>query len=368
MIQYKVTETPVLVRSAPTSDGNVVNVIPVNSTIYVISETEGWMKTSAGYYIFKTDNLERQAPVKMMRSLANSNTLSSAGDGTGQGAAARDYSQSWSSDPRGGNFVPSKTQSQSSSSTLSGGIPPVGDWQPPPQTEPIDSARSSPLSNRDAALSDKYDGMKVKTTQIIKTDDQGNPIRDAAGNYEYISAPDELSRTDGMNSIIEVGSDGLMRVRDNNGNIYLVNGAQGGVQIADVTNNGDFSWSTFTLQQENSFIDQVENIVQDIMQGAVLTDPNINKATVADSSRIFGMPYQFLPSVDRRIVGITDNSENQDPFSLIHYGRKFQDKIVARAPLLYMQPGLPVFLKQSRNILSKSLMELLFLQQSPNGS
>ncbi len=46
---------------------------------------------------------------------------------------------------------------------------------------------------------------------------------------------------------------------------------------------------------------------------------------------IHGLPYQFLPSTDRRIPGS-------------NFGRKYSEKIIARMPLLLLTPGSPKFM------------------------
>lgn len=66
---------------------------------------------------------------------------------------------------------------------------------------------------------------------------------------------------------------------------------------------------------------------------------------------IFGMPYQYLPTQDRRIDG-------GDSVSML--GRKYADKIAARMPLLVMVPGTPNFLagysnKEQGSIISETL-------------
>lgn len=66
---------------------------------------------------------------------------------------------------------------------------------------------------------------------------------------------------------------------------------------------------------------------------------------------IFGMPYQYLPTQDRRI----DESD-----SLTVLGRKYTDKIAARIPLLVMVPGTPNFLGsyssgEANSILSRAI-------------
>ncbi len=53
---------------------------------------------------------------------------------------------------------------------------------------------------------------------------------------------------------------------------------------------------------------------------------------------IFGMPYQFLPSVDQRIPD-KNGSILEDAI-----GRKYGEKIVSRMPLLLISPGTPIFM------------------------
>ena len=66
---------------------------------------------------------------------------------------------------------------------------------------------------------------------------------------------------------------------------------------------------------------------------------------------IFGMPYQYLPTQDRRIDG-------NDEIPML--GRKYADKVAARMPLLVMVPGTPNFLagysdKEQGSIISEAL-------------
>lgn len=64
-----------------------------------------------------------------------------------------------------------------------------------------------------------------------------------------------------------------------------------------------------------------------------LTDEYILSNNFLNSARgIHGMPYQFMPSVDRRVTS--------SPF-----GRMYTEKIVNRMPLLLLTPGRPKFMK-----------------------
>ena len=101
-----------------------------------------------------------------------------------------------------------------------------------------------------------------------------------------------------------------------------------------------------------------ENVEEEELAWVPDTDPIIISSSEFASSLdqtlriknlrgIFGMPYQFLPSVDTR-VGTTNDA----------IGRKYGEMIVAKMPLLLMTPGTPVFMakfteKQKANILEK---------------
>ena len=54
--------------------------------------------------------------------------------------------------------------------------------------------------------------------------------------------------------------------------------------------------------------------------------------TPATAARIYGMPYQWMPEVDRRVQGTGQ------------FGRKFYEKILTKMPILVLTPGLPDFM------------------------
>ena len=69
---------------------------------------------------------------------------------------------------------------------------------------------------------------------------------------------------------------------------------------------------------------------------------------VSSLSGIEGIPYQFLPSVDRRIdpASISGDKKNSNELSLL--GRKYTEKIVTQIPLLFMAPCNPRFMGDKR--------------------
>lgn len=68
-----------------------------------------------------------------------------------------------------------------------------------------------------------------------------------------------------------------------------------------------------------------------------------NSLKLRNNSGIFGIPYQFLPSVDRRLysTGNTSSTEHND-----FVGRKYAEKIMGRGmPLLFLTPCRQVFME-----------------------
>ena len=64
-----------------------------------------------------------------------------------------------------------------------------------------------------------------------------------------------------------------------------------------------------------------------------------NGISIESTSGIFGMPYQYMPIADRRIV---EHPKDKDKGRAL--GRKFAEKIFSRMPLLVITPGLPEFM------------------------
>lgn len=78
-----------------------------------------------------------------------------------------------------------------------------------------------------------------------------------------------------------------------------------------------------------------------------------NNYTIRNLFAIHGLPYQFMPSVDARIL---PDAGDEDAT----LGRKYAEKIIARIPMLLITPGKPKFMnhfsdKERKNVLEKML-------------
>lgn len=94
-------------------------------------------------------------------------------------------------------------------------------------------------------------------------------------------------------------------------------------------------------------LDSLSNTVSNIFDDqSNLTDTSLVEKVMTDNlSGIEGLPYQFLPSVDRRSVG--------------EVGRKYAEKIFSRLPLLFLVPCKQVFMADAsaddKNIITSVL-------------
>lgn len=82
------------------------------------------------------------------------------------------------------------------------------------------------------------------------------------------------------------------------------------------------------------------------VNGEGANDSNIDNLLTTNLTGIFGIPYQFMDTVDRRLY----NTE---------LGRKYSEKIVARLPLLFLTPGKQVFMEDFTKKDAKSVLSYL---------
>lgn len=107
----------------------------------------------------------------------------------------------------------------------------------------------------------------------------------------------------------------------------------------NVSKTNNFNGKSSNLGDVTDYIreDQLEDYV------ASNNTSDIEKMLTTNMNGVFGIPYQFLPSVDRRLSGTS-------------VGRKYAEKIITTMPLLFITPGSQVFMddftkQDSQNIL-----------------
>lgn len=130
--------------------------------------------------------------------------------------------------------------------------------------------------------------------------------------------------------------------------VVLVRDLDGGSSIKDAeTNTSDTTTNTGDSTASTSFEPYEPNLDSYNGIGANLT----SSMSFKEIKGIFGLPYQYMEEVDRRL---SNNSGK------MHYGRKFASKIIVNAPLLFLTPGKPKFMsgysdKYKKNIVTQML-------------
>lgn len=355
MTVYNVKEGSVSVRRIASASSNVVNIIPTGGKIYVIDEEAGWLRTVSGYYVFKTDNLELDNPLQTTTQntnqrnvlLANTSTLRAAA-GT-QALTAADVS------------VPGNYQQLDTGATGYGQVKTAEQIQAEKasrQAEADKAASSNQktnIYNQDKTLTEKTKGKLVEVQKIVKWNEDGTPARDEDGNYVLIDAPTNVSGNDKQNKIVQVVEDRGIKYaifQSADGGQYLAPTDTSRVRESDDAPSSTFNSNNYSKEVEEktlSVLDQLASLGTTIISAYT----SMKDLTVEDARTVFGMPYQFMPIVDPR----TEKGEETSAFN--KFGRKYQEKIISRAPILYMQAGLPIFLKGYSDKAKAGMLEAL---------
>lgn len=363
MLKYQIINKPVLVRDRPIPDSNIVNVLNPGKIIYVLKLDSGWYRLKNGYYVLKTDNIKLFTETEDLPDLEDASSTFRSNQ--------RSYSYDPSTNPggqNGNNVTPGNARSANNALNLN------------PNSNVFDTASGEDTRLSVAQLNEKYTG---PNTQWV-----GNP-----GLYAYevdangmmvmennqpkkIQMPDTLLGKNNGSTVIAIDDRGYVTVQDLNGRIYVVEGTQGSISVDPNSDN----YQSLEISEEmiaNRDVDSVYNFTAKLEQGffddLFGSVVNLNKVDTSNYQSIFGYPYQFRPEVDPRIVDIGKREianfvtiENltqpgiiQDLLTPNKLGRQFTRKIAGRAPILTIQPGIPVFLKgYDGSIKEKVLTEL----------
>ena len=348
MITYNVVEGSVIVRKMNSASSGIVNIIPTGGKIYAIGEEAGWLRTVSGYYVFKSDNLEVDNPLQEEPVLRNTSRLLSA-------TPTLNASDTSTILPPGRGYPiytgPTTNPSQvynPNPINMPTVITPSEETTPSEKDQSSASTPARAVAEQDRDLTNKVAGSPIQPFKMVERDDEGNYVKDANGNYKLIDAPESISSASAArtNEVIQSVDGGkYLLMRDAGGGTYLIPSDH--MKIGQLDNNGNVTFMTMeeymangttgsadNATQNQSMLDQIKSLGERVFTAYTsLTD-----LTVEDSRTVFGMPYQFMPIVDPRTI-----EGNQLKFNA--FGRKFQEKIVNRSPVLYMQPGLPIFLR-----------------------
>jgi hypothetical protein len=139
----------------------------------------------------------------------------------------------------------------------------------------------------------------------------------------------------------------------NNNNIYVKDGTSSVKSTktkSGATTSGNSASNINTSEDVyyNEYTDsQLELIDYNVYINNIQSNDRFATSIKANSlNGVEGIPYQFLPNVDRRIDNSGDGAavaaSNSEDISLI--GRKYMEKIIVHMPLLFLAPCDPAFL------------------------
>lgn len=112
--------------------------------------------------------------------------------------------------------------------------------------------------------------------------------------------------------------------------------------------------SVYTEYVKKQYGEYTDSVINDIKNRlGKMTNEKVSKELtnfdITDVTGIFGIPYQYLKTADRRVSGSGDSA----------IGRKYGERIIARMPLLLITPGVPEFMPGYSNSEQGSIMKFM---------
>lgn len=181
-----------------------------------------------------------------------------------------------------------------------------------------------------------------------------NLILDCTTRYQPLLVRSGPSTRYSVIGSIPVGAKNIKATKEQNGWYYTDRGGWSSSNYLKVVKNLGNSIETPTQEKVQTVVKSKEEILQEQMNSYIgyeedvksVGDPTNLIATSMEG--IYGIPYQFMASVDRKI----DNTQ---------FGTLYADKIISRMPLLLISPGKVNFMRdwKSKSAAAQGLQKLL---------
>ena len=193
--------------------------------------------------------------------------------------------------------------------------------------------------------------LKISIQKEVKDAAAGDKVTLKEGVTQSV---DGLPIPEGELKVGGITDNGTISVEASDGKFYEITYDD----VASVTASTDSTDSSNKNDSDTSTAAANPDYIQDSINAFINADTStgpdyFKKVDIAMLREVFGAPYQFLPNTDRRI-GHASGFED--------LGRKFQEKIASRAPVLLMQAGIPEFLKsyndEEKNAITAAIAEL----------
>lgn len=299
MLKSYIVIKPIVLRAEPDGESKILNALPAGSIVKIVSEANGWYKTDSGRFIFGQERLE---------SVANYNKRMLK-EGTPERRVA----------------IPSNNGQYNNYANFFNKVIPL-------QTKPKAKFKRYSISPRAETDLPKQGDMAVIDFNATTID--GSIIDPSLTMTEGGKAEDarpwvidKVNIDEGYATLSFTGSGGTQTIHVSLGSIQY---------SRDSETYQDVSEKAMQEAEHQDYVEEVVSNIVDIASNAAKYILSDTQLTVHNMRSVFGLPYQFSSIVDNRIDGSFDDSQ---------FGRIFNEKIVGRAPLLVIQPGVPEFMQ-----------------------
>ena len=300
MFKAYIITKPVVLRSEPDSESVIMNALPAGSIVKIVSEANGWYQTDSGRYIFGQERLESVSDYnkRMMK------------EGTPERRVAIPTNNSqYSNYANYFNETVEQRKARAAVATYTRISPRAETGLPEPGDMAVIDANSTTI-----------DGSSIDPSLTIR---DGVDAQHAA---QWVIS--EVNLDEGYSTLKYVGE---------NGNVQTIHVSLDSIQYSRSGDKfQDVSEKAMQEAEHENYMNEVISNIVDVagnVANYILSDTQL---TVNNMRSVFGIPYQFSSIVDNRI----DGSFNDDQF-----GRVFNEKIIGRAPLMIIQPGVPEFMQ-----------------------
>ena len=335
MKKYRVVN-PVLVRNIPSAEGTIINALNTGTTINVISEDSGWLYTESGNYIFKTDDIEEVNETEEERLIHIYNTMPT----SLKAGFAKLHPMIFAAAANGDD---DEEQSDSSDATPKPTIT-TGD------AIQFKEGATYTLNGKEVTLTgDTLNAANSAGWKIDHTVGDGSETVVLSLTKKGIFSDDVLTATVKLSDIQIQATNGngawfngndteLVGGVSGNGGSYESGGSSNKNEDTGMSEEMKKAIADATNKLYNEIIDDIKGI-EDWASQKLDNLFNGTKFTISNTRAVFGMPYQFSPITDIRLDTDANSGANS-----AYFGRLYYEKIIARAPVMIVQVGVPSFM------------------------
>lgn len=125
----------------------------------------------------------------------------------------------------------------------------------------------------------------------------------------------------------------------------------------DTEKNTLTDYFTDELKEDEMMSDEEFEVYTGYIDGRSYDNQSIESTKIRALQGVHGMPYQFLAETDRRLFDNDDTSLLETHAGSFYMGRKYIERIAARANILFLTPGKVRFLKTASDKTKRNILK-----------